>query len=61
MLHYCFTSLCKFITPAVTPAVLLHMLYFCMFTPEYIYIYALLLLYFCFTPLYFIKYVLLLD
>jgi hypothetical protein len=40
LLHYCFTSLYKFITPAFTPAVLIHMLYFCMLTPEYIiYIY----------------------
>ncbi len=58
LLHYCFTSLYKCITPAFTPAVLIHMLYFCMLTPQYIiyvcvcvyiYIYALLLLYFCFT------------
>jgi hypothetical protein len=58
LLHYCFTPLYKCITPAFTPAVLIHMLYFCMLTPQYIiyvcvcvciYIY---MLYFCFTTLY---------
>ncbi len=47
LLHYCFTSLYKFFAPAFTRAVLIHMLHFCMLTPEYIHIYihTLLVLY----------------